>query len=308
MRLFTTMARLAPALLMALAGIIGAGLAATAADAAAPTCEKQIVRRPPAFLPTVECVVIKEPHPNPGGGEEGGDGGTVDPNGCHWEVYPLPPGVVPDRPGNVSAEAIMYWEICTNDLGNDYVGPGGAQWFEPGGVPIPSPQEVAATFRVEIASRLTKPTLVADPPEGTPSVMALPAFVAVSNWQGVQQAGGCDPTGTVCVDMTATPTLTFDPGEAGAAVVTCADGGTRFDPNGPPPREQAQVPGACAHVFEQRTGSDGRPDAWPGVVMISWDVRWAQRGGGESGVFPVIELSTDLPREVDEVQTVNGTP
>ncbi|HMG40466.1 MAG TPA: hypothetical protein VK611_04025 [Acidimicrobiales bacterium] len=275
------------------------------APPAAAACRPTVVYLPPDYKPTVVCIEIEDPGDTPGDPGDDGDegGGEPDPNGCHWEPYPIPPGVVPDRPGDASPGATMWWEICTNEFGVDYVGPGGTAWFEPDEAPLPSPEQVATEFRVEIASRLRKPTLDADPAAGTPSLLDVPTFVAVSNWQGEQTAGGCDPTGTVCVELVATPTLTFDPGETGAAAVTCEDGGTRYDPGGPAPREQAAAPGACAHTYTQRTGAAGRPAAWPGTVTVTWAVHW-QQPGGVDGDFPAIALSDDLPREVEEVQGV----
>jgi hypothetical protein len=266
---------------------------------------------PPSFTPRVKCVQWSSGGPPSGGngnGNQNGNGngngdGAPDPNNCRWELYPVPAGVTPDRPAGVSPDATMYWEICTNALGVDYVGPGGTQWFGPGQVPLPSPQQVAQQFQVEISTKLRVPALTASPPIGTRSTVHVPTFVAVSNWQGQQTAGGCDPTGTVCVNLTATPKLTFAPGETGSRTVRCEDGGTRYDPAGAPPAERAAAPGACAWNYQYRTGAGGRPAEWPGQVTVTWAVHW-QQPGGQGGDFPDIALSTDMPRAVQEIQGV----
>lgn len=281
-------------------------LASPAGAAPAAPCTQKVVKLPPDYKPTVICVEIRDEDTPPTSAPEGG-GSNEDDDGCYWELYPIPDGVVPDRPGGVSPDAVMYWEICTNSAGTEFVGPGGAQWWEPDEVPLQSPQQVATEVRVEIATQLHQPTIGADPAVDTPSILDVPTFVAVTNWQGVQTAGGCDPTGTVCVDLVATPVLTFDPAEPGAGTITCAGGGTRYNPNGAEPREQAAAAGACAHRYEHRTGVEDRPGAWPGQVTVTWAVHWAARGGGPEGDFPAIDLSADLPREVEEVQSVvNG--
>jgi hypothetical protein len=235
-----------------------------------------------------------EPDPDP---EDEGDGSD-----CWWELYPIPEGVVPDRPAGVSDQAVMYWELCLNDLGNEYVGPGGAQWFEPDAAPTPSPAQVATMLRVEVVAQLYDPVVATDPPVAGPSIVGVPTFLAVTNWQGEVSEQGCDPTGTICVTITATPTLSFDPGEPGAAVVACEPGGTRFDEGGPPPDIQAAVAGACAHAYSRRTGVDGRPDAWTASATITWDAGWS--GAGDSGTFTDISATTSFGRQVEELRTV----
>ena len=129
----------------------------------------------------------------------------------------------------------------------------------------------------------------------------IPTFVAVSNWQDAFSEGGCDPTGAVCVTVTATPTLTFNPGEPGAGTKTCPPGGTRYVPGAGTPREQA-VPGTCTHAYDQRT-TGGLPD-WPGVVTVSWEITWEADDGSDGGAFPLIEFAADLPRGVGEIPGV----
>jgi hypothetical protein len=165
----------------------------------------------------------------------------------------------------------------------------------------PDPAQVAATMLAEAQAQMRAPEVVADPPVGTPSIITLPVFVQVTNWVGRIDVGpNC--VGPVCVTLTAEPTLTFDPGEPGSEPIVCEPPGTRFDPNGPDPEVQAAAPGACAHAYRARTGADERPEAWPGQVTVTWDVSWT--AGDASGEFDPQALSTALPREVDEVQTV----
>jgi len=294
-------------------------LAATTPAAAAPAAEcLQYVTQPDPVTqqPRVVCVRWSLPPGSPatpgtpGDDDEGGesdDGGFDAPGdtSCFWEVYPIPDGVVPDRPPGVSDRAVMYWELCVNEFGITYV-QSPAQWFEPGDVPapLPSPAQVATQLRVDVAARLRDPVVTTDPPVEEPSIIKVPTFVAVSNWQGEQVVNGCDDTGTVCVTITATPVLTFAPGEPGAATVACEGGGTRFDAAGPPPEVQAEADGACAHAYDRRTGAAGRPDAWPASATITWDVAWRADDGSDGGTFTDISATTAFAREVDELNTV----
>jgi hypothetical protein len=196
----------------------------------------------------------------------------------------------PDAPDGY----VLLYNICPREglyySEDTQAAPGG------GGPPPPTPEEVAEGIWAEVQAQLLDPALETWPPPNRSSVLHLPSFVAVTNWQGTQTRHGCD--GGVCVDLTATPTLTFDPGD-GSGAVTCAAGGTRFDPEGADPEVQAR--GACAHPYPRRTGVDGRPAAWPGVVSITWDVHWEEDGGAnESGDFDPVVLSTALPRVVTE--------
>lgn len=296
-----------------IAGSCAVSLAVSAAAAfatvasAAPTavCEQYVTRVDPVTQqPTVVCVKWSNP-PGEGDNNEGpgdGDGNGNAEEDCWWEPYPIPAGVVPDRPAGVSPDASMYWEICLNSVGQEYVGPGGAQWIEPAQVPAPSPAQVATQLRVQVAASLMDPVVATDPPEEDASIVTVPTFVSVTNWQGEVVEDGCDASGTVCVTITATPTLTFDPGEPGAQVVACEPGGTRYDPAGPPPDEQAAADGACAYPYRRRTGVAGRPTAWTASVTISWDVSW--EGGGRTGTFTDISATEVVDRQVDEVQAV----
>lgn len=165
---------------------------------------------------------------------------------------------------------------------------------------LPSAEEVASRVWLRVKARMTAPTVVADPPVGTGSVVTLPVFVEVTNWQGVQTDSGCEAG--VCASITATPRLLLYPGEPEAEPVVCDPPGTRFDPNGADPEVQAAAPGACAYVYTLRSGVEGRPEAWPAEVRVTWDVAW--QGGGDSGEFDPMTLATAIPRQVSEVQTV----
>jgi hypothetical protein len=159
---------------------------------------------------------------------------------------------------------------------------------------------VAADLLAQVESQMRAPQVVADPPLGTAAVITLPVFVQVTNWvDGIEEE---ECVLDVCVTLTASPTLTFDPGEPGSSPIECDPPGTRFDPNGPDPEVQASAPGACAHAYQARTGADGRPDEWPGEVSVTWEVSWTAGDAGDT--FEPMTLSTPLPRAVDEVQTV----
>lgn len=141
------------------------------------------------------------------------------------------------------------------------------------------------------------------PPVGIDTLVNSAVFVSVTNWQGPQQEQACD--GAVCVVLTATPVLTFDPGDH-SGIVTCEAGGTSFDlASSVEPLDQAERAGACAHVHERASGIDGRPPEWPGQVTVTWTPSWEEEGGGgDNGDFDPIPLAVDLPRAVDERPSV----
>jgi hypothetical protein len=212
---------------------------------------------------------------------------------------PAPPG------------AVLYYNICPRE---GVVYTEDTRW-EPGVVAVPpTPAEVAEDLLPRVRARLDEPELQTSPDVGIPALLFAPTFVAVTNWQEEFEVSGCD-TG-VCVTLTATPALTFNPAEPGADAVACEAGGTRFRPDGPEPAVQASAPGACAHPYRDAslpcrrdapgsttvtTMSPSHPDQWQGVVTVTWTVMW--EGAGEDGEFDPIPMSTDLPRGVYEMCT-----
>jgi hypothetical protein len=130
-------------------------------------------------------------------------------------------------------------------------------------------------------------------------------FVQVTDWVDEIADEACELG--VCVSMVATPSLSFEPGEPGSEPIVCVPPGSRYNPAGGDPVAQAEVPGACAHVYTERTGVAGRPDFWSGQVVVTWDVQWTSTidgAAGPGGGFDPISLSTGVPRVVDEVQTI----
>jgi hypothetical protein len=176
--------------------------------------------------------------------------------------------------------------------------------FAPGDEPQVSPERLAEDLWVEVQATMKAPTVSADPPVGTASIVTLPVFVEVTNWQPEQRRENCE--GGVCVEIVATPTLLFYPGEPDAPPIVCDAPGTRFDPAGAEPEVQAAAPGACAYVYSMRSAVDGRPEEWPAEVRVTWDVQWTSNVPGPegSGSFDPMSLATAVPRRVNEVQTV----
>ena len=198
----------------------------------------------------------------------------------------------PDAPD----DAVLMYFVCPRD-GTYYTED--TQWAPAGTGAVvipPSPEEVAAGLWVGVQATLLEPALTTSPAIGDPAILHVPTFVQVDNWQGEIVEEGCD-TG-VCVTLTATPDLTFDPGD-GADAVECAPPGTLFDPGGAPAEQQASAPGACAHAYDRRTGVGNRPEAWEGSVSIAWTVAWTS--DGDAGELEGVTLSTALARSVDEV-------
>lgn len=307
---------LAVALLATAVGVLG--LAPTPDPAAADHCGGRwengefilnpCSHRPPSSIPGGSG----DPGPRPTA-----PGGSNEPPPCpDWRPlggYDSVPAHIRPYSWDVAPEgSTFYYDACTSPNG---FGPGSSTMFLPPGAPAPapvppSPEEVAEGLWVQIEATLREPALATWPDQDDVAILDVPTFVAVPDWpstsaetdsDGVIARSLCELG--VCVSLTATPALEFDPGEPGADVVPCEPGGTRFRPDGPEPDVQARAPGACAHTYERRTGVRGRPATWPGEVSIVWDVHWEETGGGASDDFEVV-LSTALARAVDEVQTV----
>ncbi|MFW6033535.1 MAG: hypothetical protein ACOC9R_00255 [bacterium] len=202
--------------------------------------------------------------------------------------------------GTASPGAELHAEVCdgvyTGRVRWVPVGPGSAT------APVPAPEQLASVIRARLEGRLPAPTVDSTPEPGVASFVGFPSFVSVRNWTGVVRDGECDATGALCVTVTATPGLRWSPGEPEAPVVECAGSGTRFDP-AEDPHVQAAVAGACAYQYRMRTAVDGRPEVWPGVVSVVWDLTWSSTSGA-GGSLPAVEKSAVVPRAVDEVQTV----
>ena len=302
-----------------LALLVGLPLAAVPGDAApaAPT-----LACPPGQVPvqttvrnrttgkTITVTICRPgsstPRPSQPGSDGNEGGGDYDPNDytvcTPWSE--ANPGSEPFyKPENTPPDAVAYQ--CVRYInGNPVFGPYIPQWFAPGAAPLPSPQQVAGELLASVQGELNDPVLATDPVVGLPALYEVPTFVAVSNWQEGFTRNQCDPTGAICVALTATPALTFDPGDE-SDPVACEPGGTRFDLDGASPREQAKAEGACAYIYTKRTGVDDRPDEWPGEVTVTWSVAWEQTNGGtQQGNLADIPLTASLPRAVEDVQSV----
>jgi hypothetical protein len=179
------------------------------------------------------------------------------------------------------------------------------RWSTPGEAvapALPDPAGLAAGLRVRLEGSLPAPEVGADPAPGVASIVNSPVFVAVSNWTGVVEAGPeCDPSGVVCVWVRAEPVMTWSPGEPGAGTLACAEAGSRYDPTGPTPEQQAQ--GACAYTYLRRTGAEGRPEAWSGEVTVTWALTW-RASTGQAGGLPSVSKTAVVPRPVAEVQAI----
>jgi hypothetical protein len=160
---------------------------------------------------------------------------------------------------------------------------------------------LAAIVRGRIARDFAAPSVATTPAEGVAAIVGIPAFVAVTNWTGVVTDASC--AGGMCVTVTAEPHLTIHSGKPGGSPIECTGAGSRYVPQDGRPAEQADVPGACAVAYRQRTGVDGRPVTWPATVDVTWSLTWTSNSG-DAGVLAPVTLSAALPRAVEEVQTV----
>jgi hypothetical protein len=237
---------------------------------------------------------------SPGGGDGGqppASGGDPMVVSCSWQdisgfdtspdslanfgLAPPPAGVSPVWQTKVCSDGSSQYEF---------------RWI----VPV-TPANLAATAFGRLEGELPAPSVVSDPPEGTPSIVGVPVFVAVTNWTGVVSDREC--AAGLCVTVTATPALVFAPGEPDGPFVACAGSGSRYVTGAGDPAVQAAMPGACAYAYRQRTGVAGRPAAWPGLVAVTWTIDWVA-SSGETGSLPSVTRSTGVARAVREVQSV----
>jgi len=250
------------------------------------------------------------PIPVPAGSAMPDDSGRGSPSGrttplpiCRWERMPeldarFPPDLLGPPAGMVNPVR-LYQTCATPDRA-------GFRWVDAGpGAPAapvpPPPAAVALVLYARVETLMQSPRLATNPPGNSAAVVDLPVFVAVENWQGEITDRQC--VLLVCVEMRASPSLEFAPGEPGASVIPCEPPGSRFDATLGDAATQASVPGACTYTYQQRTGVADRPEQWPGEVTVRWAVSWSSNVGA-SGSFPELAFSATAPRAVDEVQTV----
>lgn len=240
-----------------------------------------------------------------------------------WDV-PTPGGPPSGGGGGGSGdEVVCYWVTIPDDLSEDPT-----IWFDfdltppPDGVTVvwqswecsdgsatfafrwiipATPSNLAALARGRVLGTLPQPTINSSPPVGTASIVDVPVFVEVTNWTGTVTDSEC--AGGICVTITATPALTFTPGESSSRPVSCAGAGSRYDRDGPPIEEQAAADGACAYAYRRRTGVEGRPSEWAGSVSVTWTISWTASTGA-TGTVPAVTRTTQMPRAVREVQAV----
>ena len=261
---------------------------------------------------------------SPAGAAEPGQCAEYSPLGycVEWDT-PTPghPGV--DGGGGGHPTVVCYWVTIPDDLSQDPT-----TWIEFGLTPPPAgvtvvwqsrecsdgsvrldirwiipatPANLAASVRGRLLGVLPQPSVDSSPPVGTAAIVGVPVFVDVTNWTGIRTEDEC--AGGTCVTVTATPSLTFIPGETASSPVGCAGSGSRYDPDGGSTAVQASSAGACAYKYRLRTGAQGRPSVWPGSVSVTWSVSWTASSGA-SGSLPAVTRATALPRAVEEVQAV----
>jgi hypothetical protein len=287
--------------------LAGAAIALAAPPAAAEGPDDCSQSSPGFHKPCIEAPVVQpgsEGRPGDTDREPQGPGNSrpASPYQCRWVNYRDQSALASLHPDAPPGSVLQEW-ICWNN-GRQVYGPYVTRAAPPdqgmGPAPPPSPAVVAETLMIRAEGLLRQPEVIANPAVGRASIVDVPTFVAVTNWQRTVHESDCAVG--VCVDLTATPTLTFDPGEPGSEVVECDPPGTRFERGGDA-TAQAEAAGACAHTYRRRTGVHGRPDAWPGVVTVTWEISWTSNVG-PSGTFDPVELSADLPRSVDEVSAL----
>jgi hypothetical protein len=229
---------------------------------------------------------------------------------CRWRTIPTVPGIeawIGPPPAGMENPVLQGYQCDEqNGVPDSAIGlPVAFRWVD-GGPAAPAamtPEALAQILYVRVRAQMEAPRIASDPPAASPAVVKVPVFVEVANWQPPIVDTECDPVSGLCVTMTATPALSWQPGEPGAPVLQCEAPGSRFDPAGPTVEVQAARPGACAWTYLQRTATEGRPEAWSGEVTVDWSVAWSATDGTD-GVFPGLSFTAGAPRVVDEVQTV----
>ena len=231
-------------------------------------------------------------HETPGGGDRGGSNGAVV---CYWVDHAMinDPTIYADyglqHPPDGAAIQWQFYECSDGSVQDNF------RWV----FTVP-PTDTAANILVRIERGIGPPKVESSPPLGTASILTIPVFVSVANWSGVISESGCG--GGICVTVTATPALTFDPGEPGSTPRICTGSGTKFN-RSIPPAQQATAQGACAYAYKMRTGAEGRPNEWPATATVKWSIAWTSTIG-QTGVLPPVVRAVPIPRSVQEVQTV----
>jgi hypothetical protein len=302
------MTRLGAWPLAALVGSLAVPLAAPA-SADPPACERAYCVEDEITIPgePAEPAAGDEPAPVANGPAPAAD---VEPR-CTWVRDPgaLPgsdgPGAFPDVGVRPADDAYLIFERCEGEL------TGRVQWSSPsdpeptepapGGATPPAPEQLAAIVRVRLEGDLPEPLVTTSPAVGEAAIVNHPTFLAVENWTGTVTDEEC--AFVLCVTVAATPALTWTPGEPGSPTLACAGAGTRYLPDGPPPRQQAAQPGACAYAFQARTAAEGRPNEWPGTATVTWELSWTSTSGA-GGTLPAITRSAQMPRAVEEIQAI----
>lgn len=248
-------------------------------------------------------------------GSGGGDGSVPDP--CFWAPfdefnvpatdawgmggYAVMAGEPPDHD-----DAVLYAYGCPQ---GEYFRITDMAWWVPGD-PIPgavteSSVDIAYALHAEVSGTLPDPEVSANPPVGTAGLVNLPTFVRVDNWIEPFTDSDCDDaTGTLCVEVDATPVLEYWPGDDTRRATPCEGPGQLYDSAlDADPWEQAAWDTTCTHTYQTRTGTQGRPDAWPAEVRIVWKFTW-QDNQGNNGDLPTIVTTTTLNREILERQAI----
>ena len=251
------------------------------------------------YSPLGFCLEWEVPRTN--GPDTPGSSGDGEGPDCYWvtldyDIGAGDPTVFVDYglpyPPDGATVVWQTWECSDGSITDQF------RWIIP-----PNPGEIAAGIRGRIAGSLPEPIVASSPADGVAAIVGVPVFVQVTNWTGLVTQQEC---AGFCVTVSATPSLTFHPGEVDAPAIPCAGSGTPYAPDGPPPVEQAAVDGACSYTYALRTGVPGRPTEWSGSVSVTWAITWTATTGA-SGTLASVTRSTDLPRAVEEVQTVvNG--
>jgi hypothetical protein len=209
-------------------------------------------------------------------------------------------------PGKGANDTKYWYMICIKQfgpLGATLEIPEQEGWGGPNPpAPPPTAADVMPPLWAHVKSLLVRPAIQVQPNQLFRPEVHIPTFVAITNPQPATRYETWFAGIHVWIDVD--PAVTLNSGEPKATAASCDDDGTTFVPGAGSARHQAEAPGACAHIYEHRTGTGGRPAAWGGNVTITWTVTWDSNQAGQNGALAAAPSVTPFQRFVDESQGI----
>lgn len=195
-------------------------------------------------------------------------------------------------------------DLASSGWGNQR-GDGPGAWYRkvcPDGsgtvVWIPSRGVDPAVLAQQAFDRATIPLpgINLNPPAGTDQVVNVATWLWVDNFRPVAASASA---GRVTVTVTARP-VRVEWSMGTGETVTCATGGTAYDPRRPPEGQRT----ACSHTYRHSSASKPGGMFTVGVTAV-WHVTWAATGLSAAGDFGFVKRSADVNVRVAEIQALH---